>query len=274
MDAKQELFPILFSTLSLNYFENYLDDRECTVPMHWHNRLEIIHVLEGKGSISIDLQEYPISAGDIVTVIPGSLHAVWGDREQPLHCQTVSFSLEIPEFLQPFSFVPVIHPDMPGNPVFVHTLDAILQICVNRKEGCEALLTQYLTSLFHLFSYYGYRQAKIAPASNVSHALKEVLQYMDEHYAEKLSISLLADICNYSKYYFCRFFSAAMGCSCKKYLQRLRTEKAKQLLTTTSLSIAEISQLTGFDEVSYFISVFRAQEGCTPLRYRKQKRLS
>ena len=91
MKPRKEIFDEILPSLPLNFFENRLDSRLHTVPMHWHDRLEIIRVVDGEGVLSLDLQEYPLQAGDIVTIMPGALHAIRGGSTI-LHSRTVTFS--------------------------------------------------------------------------------------------------------------------------------------------------------------------------------------
>ena len=62
---------------------------------------------------------------------------------------------------------------------------------------------------------------------------------------------------------------AITGAGAKEYITRIRLEKAKHLLETTSLSIAEISDMTGFSSQGYFSTAFKAYTGMTPREYKK-----
>ncbi len=66
--------------------------------------------------------------------------------------------------------------------------------------------------------------------------LKTVLEYIDAHYAEELSISALASLCYFSEYHFMRFFKRFMGTSCLNYIKNLRLEKAAELLGQDGLT--------------------------------------
>lgn len=54
------------------------------------------------------------------------------------------------------------------------------------------------------------------------------------------------------------------------YINRVRTDKAKELLLDPSLSVSEISRLTGFSDHNYFSKVFKKMTGMTPVEYRHQ----
>ena len=58
--------------------------------------------------------------------------------------------------------------------------------------------------------------------------------------------------------------------SLKDYVNRLRVEKAKKLLKETDLKISEISRKLGYSQMSYFGSIFRKLEGCTPKEFRAE----
>lgn len=263
MERKQEQFAESFPSLPCNFFENELDGERCIVPLHWHDRLEVIRVLSGRGVVSIELQDYEVSAGDIVTVSPGALHAVRGS-ETLLHCQTVSFSLED----MPRHPRPVISGEAPGRAAFLHTMQTLFDLALDDRPEDEALLRHYLQGLCGLYRHFGHCLAPPAEAVSAA-ALKRVLAYMEEHCDQTLTMDELAAVSGYSKYHFSRLFSAAAGCSCMQYLQRVRLQKARRLLLHTDLSVGEIAQRTGFGETSYLIRLFRRETGTTPLQFRR-----
>ena len=63
---------------------------------------------------------------------------------------------------------------------------------------------------------------------------------------------------------------AITGTGAKEYITRIRIEKAKNLIETTNLSIADISEMTGFSAQSYFSTAFKNYTGLTPTKYKQQ----
>ena len=63
---------------------------------------------------------------------------------------------------------------------------------------------------------------------------------------------------------------AITGAGAKEYITRIRLEKAKSLIESTDLSIADISEMTGFSSQSYFSTAFKGYTGLTPSQYRQQ----
>lgn len=74
----------------------------------------------------------------------------------------------------------------------------------------------------------------------------------------------------YSEYYFSRKFKQEMGCTLTEYIMREKIDSAKVLLSSTSMSIMEISIELSFNSRSYFSDTFQKNTGISPGEYRKQ----
>lgn len=98
--------------------------------------------------------------------------------------------------------------------------------------------------------------------------------WLEEHFAQSISIQTLASEQGMSPRNFSRRFKQATGESATQYLQRLRIEKAKELLRTTSQPIAEIAYQVGFSDLSYFSRQFIQFQGDTPNGFRNRFKLS
>lgn len=99
-----------------------------------------------------------------------------------------------------------------------------------------------------------------------------ITQYLEEHYAEPVT---LIDVCEHfylSKATLCSKFKKYMSCSVKDYLLEIRLKNAKQQLRTTQKSIEEIAVDCGFTSANYFRAIFKSSMGESPLKYRKAKR--
>ncbi len=96
-------------------------------------------------------------------------------------------------------------------------------------------------------------------------------QYIQEHYAEDLSLPTLAAYCNLNPSYFHRLFTAAFGITPAKRLLTCRIAAAKMALLTENRSIAEIAESCGFSSQTYFGYKFKEVTGYSPLQYRKMR---
>ena len=92
---------------------------------------------------------------------------------------------------------------------------------------------------------------------------------MQEHLAEEISLSVLAEEFHLSAQYISQLFKSEIGVNFLAYLTNIRMEKAKKLLLTTALSIADISAQCGYGDYRVFTKVFKKSEGITPSQYRR-----
>lgn len=102
-------------------------------------------------------------------------------------------------------------------------------------------------------------------------ALAEVLQYIEEHYADQIKLCDLAAIAGVSEQHLCRLFKKNFQLRPMEYLAQVRVQHAKDLLVYSDKTIGEISDEVGFQDGSYFSVVFKRYENMTPGEYRKIK---
>ncbi len=95
-----------------------------------------------------------------------------------------------------------------------------------------------------------------------------VTDYIKDNYKQTISLEELADLINVSKSYLCRIFKETHGITPIKYLQSIRVNKAKQLLSSTDMKLKKICSETGFNDISYFCMIFKEHEGMTPEEFR------
>ena len=109
-------------------------------------------------------------------------------------------------------------------------------------------------------------------ANNYSAQIKACRDYIELHPEDDLSIELLADKVGYSPYYLSRKFKNETGGTINDYIKQVRIEKARNLLSYTSNSIASIAEELHFCSGSHFSDTFRKMTGMLPLEYREKTR--
>lgn len=100
-------------------------------------------------------------------------------------------------------------------------------------------------------------------------AINGIIRYMQEHLEEEVSLSVLAEEFHLSSQYISQLFKNEIGVNFLTYLTNIHMEKAKKLLLSTSLSIAEVSEKSGYGDYRVFTKVFKKTEGVTPSQYRR-----
>ena len=115
------------------------------------------------------------------------------------------------------------------------------------------------------------RRAQRRPSSkNVT----QVREYIDRHYARRLTVGRLARLAGLSPHHFIRAFRAHAGQTPHQYLRARRIERAKELLITTPMPVGEICDAVGFQSLGSFSSLFRKLTGETPAAFRAARRRS
>jgi len=108
-----------------------------------------------------------------------------------------------------------------------------------------------------------------AESLSVQFEIERVIQYLHQHFGEKIKITDLAVLSRMSESHFNRVFKKEAGIAPMECLMQIRIEKAKKLLKSPRVNITEVSLACGFGSTSHFSSSFQKSAGMTPTQYRK-----
>ena len=133
------------------------------------------------------------------------------------------------------------------------------------KNTYTVLIVPFLVSVFYIYLL---RQSPGFAGQRLM-ALQPALEHIRRNLAGGLSIPRLAELCGMSEAAFYRAFRACVGLSPKQYWLQLRLDKARQLLTDDTLSVADIAFHLGFCDEAHFCKLFRRYTGFTPGQYRR-----
>lgn len=105
---------------------------------------------------------------------------------------------------------------------------------------------------------------------NNKNFIKDSLEFIDEHFKERLTLEMVASKVFMNPKYFSQVFKKETGIAFTEYIIQLRIEYACRLLETTNYPVYRVSTECGFSDPSYFNRVFCAQMNMTPQKYRKK----
>ena len=107
------------------------------------------------------------------------------------------------------------------------------------------------------------------PEEQEERVINGITRFMQEHLAEEISLSALSEEFHMNPQYISQLFKNEIGVGFLAYLTSIRMEKAKKLLLSTSLSIGEVAEQSGYGDYRVFTKVFKKSEGITPSQYRR-----
>ena len=99
--------------------------------------------------------------------------------------------------------------------------------------------------------------------------MKLIVKYVENNYADNITIEDMANLCDFSQSHFMKFFKNNMEVSFIEYLNNYRLTMASRLLISSSSSIIAISMESGFDNLSYFNRLFKKKYDMTPSEFRR-----
>lgn len=146
------------------------------------------------------------------------------------------------------------------------------ELCVNSSELFRTIdQCRYLQDFQHQFARIldDFRQL-CTETFRTNDNLEEIKSFIKENYAQNLELTWIAKKFNYNYNYLSTCFNKKMKESFSEYLNRIRIEKACEFLLSTSCSIAQISEMVGYSDPSYFSRIFKKQMGRTPSQWKRR----
>ena len=240
---------------------------------HVHEgHLELQYIEEGEAVIRIGDRIYEVQPGDVVVYNAGSRHdesAEGGMRFYNCGIKGVALPGRAEGALLPPEVSPVLHTGK-MRPLAAELFKGLHGQVVGGRSRGGSICHYLLGALLALLLYEVPHEEEDSQARLDEYFLQSK-QYMEEHFAEELSIEQLSDIARMSPSGFAHQFKKKVGISPLQYLIRCRIGRAQNLLVSTRKSITEISIEVGYDNLSHFNNQFKRFVGLSPQQYRKER---
>ena len=249
---------------------------------HWHTEMEILHVMEGVFEIYLNRRHYTLRQGDVAFINAGTVHH--GEGEGCTY-ECVVFR---PEMLLQSSagavnryIKPIIRRQRTVRECFFRgtapeierCVQALLGLLRDPHEGYELVVNAELLSLF-------YQLYRAGAVEEVTHGkgqekqleqLVRLLAWIEDHYAERITLEALSKETGLNEKYLCRFFKAYTAHTPIDYLNRLRIERAADDMRTRHSTVTEAAYANGFNDSAYFSKIFRRIKGISPASYKREQ---
>lgn len=248
------------------------------IDWHWHREFEFVSVEEGSVLLRVGSQQTLLREGEGIFVNSGVLH-----RLDAVGRGIISNILFAPEFLaaehsriygefiatfltSDISHLPLVE-SVPWQSGVLRQLSQIYRLCRTEESaweiGVHALALTVWGEMFrHRNDFLFGGKAEVKRVAQAR--LRKMTQYIEENYASRLTLAEIAQAAGISQSEALRCFQAGMQTSPIKYLNHIRLRRAHKLLHSTTRSITDIAELTGYESVSYFDRMYKREFGTTP----------
>lgn len=268
-ESSTERLPILFNSYSYDEVD------------HIHDYIELIYIFSGSGKHYIDGKTYPVKKGCILYVDYGQVHSF-----------SVSENMSYVNFLiKPEYFSDKLKDEKNFDSVFKwlglgslaeasqtqmaffdskacsdieHMIIKMLEENRDRECGFETVIKDGITDILVYMLRNTVTTDYLETQTELTSEIKKVVEYLDKHSNEKITLKNLSEMCNYSQDYLSKLMKANFGAGFSEYLLKKRISNAVHLLMTTDFSIFEISQNVGFTNKTHFYKMFEKYLGIKP----------
>lgn len=251
---------------------------------HIHYKFEIYYEIEGSRRYFIEDSAYVVNAGSVVLIGENQIHKTASLGDTPSSRIVLNFSREYLERIAQafptvdfFAFLSEERNHLltgltvkQQNQIY-GLLQQLLAMEDETSAAADALRRLLLgTLLLELKEHCRRQQEQTAENGRVSnHTVDQIQAYIAEHYAEKLTLTGIANQFYISPYYLSRMFKKSINLSLIEYINGVRIKAAQNLIERSSDSIAEIAAKTGFMTTAHFRRVFKDATGLSPQQYRQ-----
>lgn len=255
-------------------------------PLHWHEEMEIIYVIEGNINITIQNNEYTVHKNEIALIAPESIHSIRQHNDEPAVYFNILFRFSMlsggeeaickKKYLDPIYERKFIMPEYldDSNPIKSELEPLINNLTdINWPDGNknELLIKARLLEIMHIIKNHCKKaQGDEKNANEVNRKIKKSLIYLETNYHENITIAQIAKVSNFSESYFSKLFRQLTGSSFTRYLKDYRLERAAQMLRNSDSRVSDVAFLVGFNNLSYFTRAFKTKYKINPKAYKEK----
>ena len=259
------------------YQQRYLNH---TIHLHFHPEIEILYGISGELAVTVSEEKYILRQGDILFINPEELHSYASYSEEVQYhaavFETALFQFREQHFFEQEFTTPIANRvlKLPRMILREHEKYALISPIVDRMFNkhihSKRMVFADLTLLFCTLLENGLlEQVSDEFGNKKTEDTKLCIKYMEENFARKITLAELADLVHMNPNYFCNYFKKQTGLTPFTQLNNIRVRRASKMLRQTALSIIEIAEACGYENVNYFTRKFKEIRGCTPSVYRQ-----
>lgn len=239
-------------------------------PNHFHDHYVFGYIEKSPRRMLCNNIEYVVQPGDLLIFNPGDVHSCEEVEGRPLDYRSINIKPErmmgMMNEISGCAFLPSFTVNVLSGSELAPALRELHEMIFKGEPDFikEELFFFFISQL--LQDYASPPEEDVRAEREESPGFDAVCEYMERHYASKITLSALSDLAGLSKYHFLRAFTRYKGISPYSYLETIRIGNAKRLLEQ-GVAPVEIAHLTGFSDQSHFTHFFKRLIGLTPRQY-------
>lgn len=248
------------------------------IETHKHKFFQLQFFLSGSEQLHLDEQSLILKTNHLIVIPPNTFHSYNFLQNSTVLDIKFNISPSFYEIISPILNKKDYYLNSPSSLLLLQQLQTSATTLFQNKEESWAITLDTLLKLFLLEVY----QEKVQYESlsfiedslyqlNESSKIQPIINYLNNHYSENISLEVLSSTFHYSPSYITRIFRDAIHMTPNQVLQKIRLEKGIQLLDSSNYSVEYISNSVGLS-LNYFSKYFKEHKGETPTSYRNHKR--
>ncbi|HEY8892983.1 MAG TPA: AraC family transcriptional regulator [Clostridium sp.] len=236
---------------------------------------ELIFITEGKGHVIVQNKKYQFKEGSLIYICPDLQYIVESESEESISCFTVHFSYATVGFngakwnitketgRLELDYVQVLKDYYKINNIFKKLVNSWM----NKLPGYEFITKILLQQLlFEIFTNLKKNNRNYSTSLKV----EKIIEYMRLNIHTRLTLANLSELVQLSPTYLSTIFKETTGYSVIKFFNKIKVDKAKELIIEGDKKVKEVAQILGFIDEFYFSRIFKKIEGESPSEfYRK-----
>ena len=250
------MFYQLHHMASSEYFQRE-EGSDFSYPTHLHQGFELILLTEGEMKVTINQQEYDLTAGESILVFPNELHSLTSQRSR--HVLFIFSEKLIRAFSVKYAgLVPNVRIIAPS-PYLCEVL------CALTEDSSSVELKGALYSYVAILEKNKDFSQKLGENGDL---MQRIFAYVEKNYLKSCSLSDLASTLGYNHSYISRAFMRLTGMHYNDYVNMRRLSYASYLLKNSKISVLECSIESGYRSLRSFNRNFKEYFGISPAEYR------
>jgi AraC-like DNA-binding protein len=269
MKIKNYFFHIHYCNCRRQFSESKKYPSKITRTIQHH---ELVFVTGGKGSIITEKKRYQVKEGMLFYICPNVLHSIEIDAEEPICFLSVHFSYAHVSFndskwaiRDEVEMLPLHSAQELKDYYHIDDIFRKLVDSWNAKLPGYEFITKTLFQQLLIAIFQNIRKQN----QNYSTSLKveKIIKYMHHNINNRVTLTELSEMVQLSSTYLSRAFKETTGYSVIEFFNKIKIDKAKELIIEGNKRVKDVAQALGFTDEFYFSRIFKRMEGISPSEY-------